>query len=236
MRRLAAHLRSESGTTLVEMLTALVIGSVVLFGVVTVFTTALTSAAKVNDRVDAAQRARLALDRMQTVLNSQVCLTNPGASQPPVVPATSDANQVTFFADLGDETYTPAQYRFAYDATARTLTESYWAPIVSGTSTTFATTPTTSRVIAYDVAPQDASTPIFRYYAYTTTGAPMPSAEVVPPLDATEVATLVRVQVNLLAQPSRTKRSDASSTVLSADGYAATADPTNPAGGPRCNG
>ena len=69
MRRLAAHLRSESGTTLVEMLTALVIGSVVLFGVVTVFTTALTSAAKVNDRVDAAQRARLALDRMQTVLD-----------------------------------------------------------------------------------------------------------------------------------------------------------------------
>jgi hypothetical protein len=64
----------------------------------------------------------------------------------------------------------------------------------------------------------------------------MPTAEVVPPLDATEVATLVRVQVNLLAQPSRTKRSDASSTVLSADGYSATADPTNPAGGPRCNG
>jgi type II secretory pathway pseudopilin PulG len=236
MRRLAARVRSETGTTLVEMLTALVIGSVVLFGVVTVFTTALTSAAKVNDRVDAAQRARLALDRMQTVLNSQVCLTNPGAAQPPVLPVTSDANQVTFVADLGDETFTPAQYRFAYDATAHTITESYWAPVVSGNTTTFATNPTTARVIASDVAPQDATTPIFRYYAYTTTGAPLPTAELLPPLDAAEVATLVRVQVNLLAQPSRTKKSDASSTVLSTDAYAATADPSNPAGGPRCNG
>ena len=64
----------------------------------------------------------------------------------------------------------------------------------------------------------------------------MPTLEVAPPLDATEAATLVRVQVNLLAQPTRTKQSDASSTVLSTDGYAATADPTNPAGGPRCSG
>jgi Tfp pilus assembly protein PilW len=236
MRLPAARLRSESGQTIVEMLTALAIGSIVLFGVVTVFTTALTNSAKVTDRVDAAQRARLALDRMQTVLNSQVCMTNPAASQPPVVPGTSDANQVTFFADLGDETFTPAQYRFAYSATAHTVTESYWAPIVSGNTTTFATNPTTAKVIAYDVAPQDASTPIFRYYAYTTTGAPTPTAEVVPPLDADEASTLVRVQVNLLAQPTRTKQSDASSTVLSTDGYAATADPTNPAGGPRCSG
>lgn len=236
MRRLAAPARAESGQTIVEMLTALAIGSIVLFGVVTVFTTALTNSAKVSDRVDAAQRARLALDRMQTVLNSQVCLANPAAAQSPVVPATSNANQVTFYADLGDESFTPAQYRFAFDATARTITESYWAPIVSGNTTSFAINPTTAKVIAYDVAPQDATTPIFRYYAYTTTGAPTPTAEVAPPLDATEAATLVRVQVNLLAQPTRTKQSDASSTVLSTDGYAATADPTNPAGGPRCSG
>jgi type II secretory pathway pseudopilin PulG len=232
--RLVARARSEGGQTLVEMLTALTIGSVVLFGVVTVFTTALTNSAKVTDRVDAVQRARLALDRMQTLLDSQVCLS---ASQPPIVPGSaSTATQVTFYADLGDETFTPGQYRLAYDAGARTITESYWAPIVNGGVTTFATNPTTSKVIATDVVPQDAATPMFRYFAYTDPPAPTPTAEQTLPLGAGEAADIVRVQANVLVQPSRTKRSDPTSASLSADGYVATADPTDPTGGPRCNG
>ena len=77
---------------------------------------------------------------------------------------------------------------------------------------------------------------MFRYFAYTSTAAPTPTAELTLPLDASEAANLVRVQANVLVQPTRTKQSDPTGTVLSADGYVATADPTNPTGGARCNG
>jgi type II secretion system protein J len=71
-RRIAP--RSEDGFTLVELLVALLIGTVVLMGAFTVLDSTASVTGTVARRVDSLQRGRTALDLMTRDLRSQVCV------------------------------------------------------------------------------------------------------------------------------------------------------------------
>ena len=64
-RPLLRALRSERGYSLIEMLVVLVIMGVVMGGLTTVFVSATNSEADMNNRFQAQQGARLALDKMR---------------------------------------------------------------------------------------------------------------------------------------------------------------------------
>lgn len=222
----------QRGFTLIEVLVALSIGSVVLFGVLNVFTVAITKSAEVNDRIEALQRGRPALDRITTLLDAQVCIAN---NQPPIV-AGATATDLTFYADLGNDDFSPTQFRLSYDAATRTLNETSWAGTSSGSSWTFPAAPTRSVPLLRDVAPPTTTGPIFRYFAYSSADPPTPDAEITAlPLSATDAARVVRVKASIAAQPTRTKKTDDRSTIIDGDGFVATADPRDPLGGPRCS-
>ena len=73
-RRPRTDLRAEDGFTIVELLTAMVIGAIVLFATLTVLDTTISLTTRVNTRVDTLQRGRNAMDLMIRDLRSQNCV------------------------------------------------------------------------------------------------------------------------------------------------------------------
>jgi prepilin-type N-terminal cleavage/methylation domain-containing protein len=86
------RVRDESGFSLVELVVALAIGTVVLLAAFMLVDASTPLAQRTNDRVDAFQRGRLALDIVGAELRSQVCM--PGAI-PPIMPTVSDEDDIS---------------------------------------------------------------------------------------------------------------------------------------------
>jgi len=79
-RRLRERLRGEGGYSLIEMLTVLVIMGVVMGGLTTVFSGALKSEVDMNNRFQAQQTARLALDKIRREVHCAKTATPAGAT------------------------------------------------------------------------------------------------------------------------------------------------------------
>jgi prepilin-type N-terminal cleavage/methylation domain-containing protein len=73
-------LRDESGYTLVELLTVLMILGVVMGGLTTVFVSATSSEADMNNRFQAQQGARLALDKLRREVHCASSATPAGSN------------------------------------------------------------------------------------------------------------------------------------------------------------
>lgn len=99
-----AHVRSDEGMTLVEVLVTIVIGMVVLFAALQFLDLVGPSSVKVQDRADAAQRARITMDRLTTVLQAQVC----NGTESPITYAS--ASEIVFTANTGSKTSPPRGY------------------------------------------------------------------------------------------------------------------------------
>ncbi|MCW2993492.1 MAG: prepilin-type N-terminal cleavage/methylation protein [Conexibacter sp.] len=223
------RLRDERGFSLIELLVAMALGSLVLTAVMTVFTTGIAATSKIGDRVDSGSRARIAMDRITTLLDSQVCLRNSGDSTtqpaiPPIVGPSSTGTSVTFYADLSGASDTPSKYTITYDATAKTLTESKYAGAGALPNVTFAATPTTT--VLTDAVQPVGTDPIFTYFVFSSDGTVNEAAPVTP--SATNQLQIVRVGVKFQANSARTKTGDSSRSIVSGQGIVATADPTDP--------
>jgi hypothetical protein len=175
------RLRDESGFSLPELLTALIIGMVVLIATLEVLDNTISVGSGVNRRVDALQRGRTALEVVTRDLRSQVCvgIDDPAAaggssSQPSLIAATDDS--VDFYVDLGDGTTArpPERRTIVFDPSAQTIEERIYRPTGGAGNYVFPATPTSTRTLISDVA-QDGSTPVFRYYAFDTQTPPTPS-------------------------------------------------------------
>jgi hypothetical protein len=175
------RLRDESGFSLPELLTALIIGMVVLLATLDLLDNTISVGSGVNRRVDALQHGRTALDVITRDLRSQVCvgIDDPAAaggssSQPSLIAGTDDS--VDFYVDLGDGTTArpPERRTIVFDPTAQTIEERIYKPTGGAGNYVFPATPTSTRTLISDVA-QDGSTPIFRYYAFDTQTPPTPS-------------------------------------------------------------
>jgi len=78
----------EEGYTLVELLTVLVILSVVVGGIVTLFSTGINASADQTRRFQAQQNARLALDKMRREIHAACTVSNPSTYNTPESSAT----------------------------------------------------------------------------------------------------------------------------------------------------
>lgn len=175
------RLRDESGFSLPELLTALIIGMVVLLATLDLLDNTISVGSGVNRRVDALQRGRTALEVITRDVRSQVCvgIDDPAAaggssSQPSLIAATDDS--VDFYADLGDgSTARPPERRtIIFNPSTQTIVERIYRPTGNAGNYVFPSTPTSTRTLISDVA-RDGSTPVFRYYAFDTQTPPTPS-------------------------------------------------------------
>ena len=225
------RLRHESGVTLVELMVAMMIGTMTILAVYGVLDTSIKQSTKIAGRVNATQRGRIAMDTITRQLRSQVCYS---ATVPALVSGTDTA--VKFHVDLTDGSKPIEQHQITYDSTARTLTERVWPGV--GSPLSFPTQ-TVTRQITDGVVQQPVKLapdlPIFRYYAYNTASPPQPKTLLPTPLSATDLARVARIEITFVTLPPgiKTVTFPAAST-LQNEIYVRVADPNDPAPTPTC--
>jgi prepilin-type N-terminal cleavage/methylation domain-containing protein len=226
-RRLVAD---EQGFTLVELLAAMVIGSIVLTVLMNVFLTGMSNSNKVTDRVEATQRARIATDRLTSLLQAQVCVDGVA----PISAATATA--VTFTANIGAVTGTPTRFTLRYDAATRNL----WEDTVTSTVPTTGvnagkvlfTGTLRSRLIATQVLPYNGA--IFTYYMFDPDTGMVGETPLAVPLSTADRPSVIRVGTALTAVPERTKLQDPRATTITGQAIVGGADNNNLIRGPKC--
>ena len=223
--------RDESGQTLVELLVGMVIALVVLGAAVTILVAATPLAAHTQDRVDAYQRGRLALDVIASELRSQVCL--PGAI-PAIIPTNSTDNEIWFYSNTGDDAEPPQRRRIYL--TAGAIKEDLWKGTVDATgAVNFQVNPTSTRTLVSPVVlVASPATPLFSYWGFD---ANLPAAVNQPigvPVSATNAQKVVQVDVSFIARPTGATAASARDSTFQQSVFFRTADPTDPAKGPKC--
>jgi prepilin-type N-terminal cleavage/methylation domain-containing protein len=224
--------RDERGFTLVEVVVSLFIGTIVVLAAFMVLDASGQLAKKAQDRVDAAQRGRQAMEIIGSELRSQVCL--PGAI-PPVVPG-AKSDDLTFYSNLGDENNPPQKRRLVVQGNA--LVEQMWQGTYSGAGTTLTVnwpaTITFQRTLLQPIA-QVGTTPYFNYWGFD---ANLPATINTPltlvPLNATDAGKVVQVDVSFSARPSDGKATSAVDSIFQQSVFFRTADPMDPGKGPKC--
>jgi prepilin-type N-terminal cleavage/methylation domain-containing protein len=224
-------LSDRGGFTLIELLVAMTIGMVIVGATLTLLTVAEHSRKDTADRVDAVQRGRTALEAMTQELRSMTCA--PGVSNAyPIVSA--DADQVTFYAGLNDATAAgwddPA--RMASSVEQRRLVairangaltgirEDRWAGVSVPVAPSVA--PTRQRMLATSVTDLPGA-PLFAYYAYPSATAEQPTQVLTGlPLASPATSTIVRIDLNFLAQPTDPSSTTRTSVPMQAAVYART--------------
>jgi prepilin-type N-terminal cleavage/methylation domain-containing protein len=174
VHRMSARLRRQEGFTLVELLAAMAAGLVVVGGLVTVLSVTLQQTSDTFTRVDATERARIALTRIENELHS-ACLVNgvtpiEGGAQGS---QDSDANDLVFVSQYGTSANpTPVEHKVTYSAANHTLTDYSYA-VTGGTDPTkwvFASTPTNAagQLLLTNVGQIQSPKvqPVFQYFAY----------------------------------------------------------------------
>jgi prepilin-type N-terminal cleavage/methylation domain-containing protein len=216
----------EAGFSLIELLAAMVIGSLVLTVLMTIFISGVKGTTRIQDRVDSSQRARTALDRIVSLLDSQVCVPQATVAQPqnivalPPVQATSTGSSVTFFADLTGAGVQPNEYKITYDASAKTLTLYTYTASGNTPLRTFNAANKATQ-LATDVTAVG-SNPVFTYYAFNDDGTIATTPAVVP-LPAPGKVARVGVQFQALSSTGHVDNSQRA--VVSGSGTVSTFNP-----------
>lgn len=224
------RLRDERGHTMVELLAAMAIGVVVLLAAFMVLDRSFRVSKEAQDRAEAGQRGRLALEHVTRALRSQVCLAPTRAAI-----TQADSNSLTVLVDLSDGSANPERRQFSYDPATRRITELTWASAGTFPTYTFPgypSSPTRTRTLLTNAVPADA-TPVFRYYALDAAGGQGANVLLPTPLSGADMARTARIAVAFKSRPERAT-TNARSTELQDDVYMRSADPLNPAGGMSC--
>lgn len=228
LRRLRSD---ESGFTIVELLTAITIGTVLLLAAFMTLDRATSASQEIANRQDALQRGRHAMELIVRQLRSQVCL---GDETEPITVA--DDNIVTFYADLSDGNRNVEQRTLRYDSGNKTLYQDVYAGVGDYPLLAFPGPPAT-RVVVGGVEPildDGQPRPILRYYAFREGGAPGDLELLNAPLTADDAIRTVMVKVGFVVLPDRKRPDNRQATTLESDIYVRLADPSRPAEGPRC--
>jgi hypothetical protein len=147
---------------------------------------------------------------------------------------------VAFYTDLTDgrNNSLPELRTLIYDETARTITEEVRQANAGGVvpNLVYPVNATTSRMIARDVV-REGTTPIFRFYAFTSPN-PLtpatPTLELSSPLSAANVKLVAKVGINFKAVPLNRKTTTRVNGVFTDDIFVRPADPNDPAPIPTC--
>jgi prepilin-type N-terminal cleavage/methylation domain-containing protein len=232
------RLRAQDGVTLPELLVAMTIGLATVLAVYAILDTTMKQSSRVAGRVNATQRARIAMDTMTRQLRSQVCYS---AVVPALVSGSSDA--VRFHVDLSDGSRAIEQRELAFSPTAGTIRERVWPG--QGAPLAFPTRTVDRELVGEVVRAKDPlgnQIPVFRYYAYNSPappGVPRPVTLLSTPLSATDLARVAKIEVGFVALPPGERMPangslPAGASALQNEIYVRVADPNDPAPTPTC--
>jgi Tfp pilus assembly protein PilW len=220
LQRLRARLAGEAGFTLVELLTAMVIGMVVVFAAFTLMERSFVAANDVADRADAAQRGRIAMDALTRQLRSQVCFSG----QLPLLAGSADS--IDFVTDLGDGTTSPERHvlTFTNATNGYTLTETDY-PMASANGATPVTwgTPRTKTLLT-GVA-RNGTTPFFQYLGYDATTSPPTVTTLNSPLVSDDFGGVTQIAVSFTVTPAHAQTRASRGSTLSERVAVPQADP-----------
>jgi Tfp pilus assembly protein PilW len=205
----------ERGFTLIELLVSILTGVVVAGAAMAILIISYSLSSQSNDRLDANQQGRLAMTKITQALNSScVADATPPVLSSNVVGGASNANQITFYSSLTDAPdVTPNEitvaltggalnmYTYPYEATGTTGATS----ANSGqTSWIWSTTPTDFTLLPYAVTAtvNNASQPVFEYWAYNSSDALTPITVGSGGLTSAQALTVAAVTINFEALPS----------------------------------
>jgi Tfp pilus assembly protein PilW len=196
------QMADESGTTLVELMVALMTGLVIISALTMVILTTLHGTNRVSARVHATQRARLAVTQLMEELHSACVM-------PEIAPIKegSEGNKLRFVHQTGSAVApTPVLSEIIYSG--GTLTQSDFAS-TGGTSPnwTFSKTASSTKTLLTDVSPTPPSSSIFSYYAYS--GGTISETPQETPLSEVGALLTVEVHAALTAEPENTPVADA---------------------------
>jgi prepilin-type N-terminal cleavage/methylation domain-containing protein len=242
-KRLIARLRADDGFSLMELLAAMVIGSIVLTALMNVFIQGVRGTTQIQDRVDNTARARYSMDRIVRLLDSQVCYIPTGTDfgTPPVFAGSTD-NSASFFADLAGASGTPRKYTLTYvpggAGTAGNITQDTYS--YDSVAKTWTKKVGRTDTLVTDVVPAvdgGVTQPIFQYYAfYPSTNADktvvgdVSATKATTPLSVTDAPNVVKVVVQFAAVSSTSHRDNPQRAWVKGSGTLSTfnADPTAP--------
>jgi len=234
----------QRGFTLIELMTAISIGMVVLFAAWTILDHSVSAADDVSDRVDTTQRGRVAMEEITGQLRSQVCLpedvTDTTLDDSKTALINAGANEVTFYTDHGGENPLPDRRRLSYSA--GTITEQVWRPTGIAPDWVYPASPTRTRKLGTGLAPAEVSgqpQPIFRYFAYNNAQPPSPDLALTAPLNTLDLSRTVKIDVAFSSKPERKRHDEVASTLegtVFVRGARSSDFTTNPPeyGGPPC--
>jgi prepilin-type N-terminal cleavage/methylation domain-containing protein len=228
--RLRSRLAADDGFSLIELMAAMAIGGVVLTALMTVFVTGVKGTSEITDRVDSSARANTAMNRITTLLDSQVCVPTSVVTDiaaPPIFAASNDTS-VTFYADLSGAGDTPDKYTLTFDPAARTIKLYTYGASGTTPSRTW-TSSTTAETIASNVTQVTTAgvvQPVFTYFTYisggnATTNGTVNTAPAATPLSAANANATVKVGV-LFQSLGIGERDNKQRTVVSGSGAIAT--------------
>jgi Tfp pilus assembly protein PilW len=222
--------RDQHGQTLVELVIGMMLGVIVLLAAYTVLDAATPLAAKTQDRVDAYQRGRLALDVMASELRSQVCL--PGAI-PAIIPTSSTDTEIWFYSNTGNDSEAPQRRRIYL--TGNALKEDLWKgtfDLATG-AVTFPVNATSTRTLVSPVVAVS-GTPIFSYWGFDANLPASVNQPISVPVSATNAQKVVQVDISFVSRPTNATGASPRDSTFQQSVFFRTADPTDPAKGPKC--
>jgi prepilin-type N-terminal cleavage/methylation domain-containing protein len=197
---IARRLSQERGFTLVELLIGMAAGLVVSTGLFTILDVTLHQTTRTFSRVDATQRARVALDTIGNEMRS-ACVED----QVRPVKSDSTATSVTFVSQYGaDVNPNPIFHRIAFSGTTlsdTTLTATGDAPNWTPGSTLQTAT------LLTNVA-QSGSTPVFQYYMSDNTG----QVALTPPFTESQAESITEVRMTIVVKPAGGSNEDVNLT------------------------
>ena len=239
MRR---RLREEEGLTLIELLVATTIGTIVLLAAFSLVDMAVDGQARTENRIQAVQRGRSAMELVSRQIRSQMCI---GKNLPPVLEARE--NTLTFYASVAAAptatTAPPVQRRtLTYvpydDGSDRGYISESFVTSSGGTlpDLTFPETSRQTRRLVENISPIP-GTPVFRFYKFDPDTSPnmLPLTQD-PTAGVAEADRKLIVQVRAAFRSwsdgglgAERVRTDFDSKIL-----VRTADPTDPTRSPKC--
>jgi len=239
MRRLTPLIRrarSQGGFSLPELLVAMMIGLATLLAVFGVLDVSVKQSNAIAGRVNATQRARIAMDQITRQLRSQVCYSTD-------IHALTDArdDSVTFHVDLSDGTRLIERREIAFSTVTKKITERTWAGVANtgaGLPILFPTL-TRTRVLADDIvrAPvleRPPNAPLFRYYRYDTSIPPRPVIQLTTPLSADDLKLVAKIDIGFTSLPPASRTTPSASVTLYNEIYVRAANPNDPVPKPIC--
>jgi hypothetical protein len=201
--RARIDLADQRGTTLIEVLVALASGLVVVSALTALIITTLHGSARVSARVDATQRARIALTRVMEQLHSS-CVA------PEVAPIqkASTGTSLEFIHQTGSQV-SPVPIISVISLSGSTLSQQDYS--VTGTAPNWSRSTAIGgpRILLTNVSPTAPSSSIFSYYRYS--GGTISATPLATPLEA-EAALTVEVRTALTAAPLSNPVKDAGSS------------------------